>query len=431
MALGNITLASGQSNITSQTWQAGATIAITSNELLHVPGTSVNFVDTGTGNVPPVTYNYVPFGASNSFTFAAAPVLTNGILPYAAVEGTGSSFDLASYGTNGAGGPATLAAYASYVPGQNYATNLATAGPTSNVRLTSGTTLTSNIVVNALLLVGNVGVIVGGGGTNYTLTVGSGSVVGFAASTLTGGATFSGGTVDFGSAEGNINVNTNVTFTSAISGTNGVTISGPGVVTLNSTDTYGGTTTYNGAGIQYGYLSLGNIGALSSGSVTLIGGDIYFNTQLNPNFAALGNAITLNNSVVQLGCGNRVTLTGPITLFGTDTILTSSSTLIRSAIGGPGTLAIDGGGSENALETGLISSIVITLEGTDTYTGGTLLDPGAIWPSPTAVPWAQDPSNGWGAPSNPPPSLRKQRPCRSQPARRLPSATPSSLPIPR
>ena len=190
-------------------------------------------------------------------------------------------------------------------------------------------------------------------------------------------ATFSGGTVDFGSAEGNINANTNLTFsTASVTGTNGLTISGAGKVEFDSTDTYAGTTTYNGAGIMSGTLSVGSVGSLSSGSLTWIGGSLFIDTQLNPNFAVIGNAITLNNSVVNLGVGDRITLTGPITLFGTDTLLSSTSTLIRSAIGGPGTLAIDGGGSENALLTTPLGSIVITLEGTSTYTGGTLLNPG-------------------------------------------------------
>ena len=77
--------------------------------------------------------------------------------------------------TNGAGEAATLAAHASFIPGQSYVAT-GDAGPAGDLRLTSGTTLSSNLVVNSLLLLGNVGVTLNSGTSNFTLGIASGGV---------------------------------------------------------------------------------------------------------------------------------------------------------------------------------------------------------------------------------------------------------------
>ena len=90
-------------------------------------------------------------------------------------------------------------------------------------------------------------------------------------------------------------------------------------------------------------------------------------TSFGGAFSIFSNPIILNNSVVGFGlAGTQPTIAGPITLIGTDFIeATNNTAQISGSIGGSGTLAIGPSGSSDAL----------VLEGNNTYTGGTNLDP--------------------------------------------------------
>ena len=127
----------------------------------------------------------------------------------------------------------------------NYKTSIAAAGPTDIVRLTASETMTANKIVNAILYAGTTA---GGGITitqnDFTLSVASGAILSMGNKTLT----ISGGTVDFGSAEGILNQNNaNIDVNSTITGTGGLTITDTtaGTITLNAANSYTGTTTIN------------------------------------------------------------------------------------------------------------------------------------------------------------------------------------------
>ena len=97
--------------------------------------------------------------------------LVNGILPFATVATPGVvAWDLATYGTNG------ITAYASGLgtpAGQQYVTNLALAGPTSNVRLTASASLLANLESTRWSSLGAVTL----SENSQTLTIGSGTIL--------------------------------------------------------------------------------------------------------------------------------------------------------------------------------------------------------------------------------------------------------------
>ena len=294
--------------------------------------------------------------AFNQIKFSTAPTLTlgstaaTGILPWALVQQVGSSNqDFATYGANG------------IVNFTNYATSIAAAGPTSVVKLTVGETLTANRVVGAIISAAATATIAEAG---FTLTIAAGAVVQTNATTLT----ISGGTLDFGSAEGLLmvgpaTVSTGITVTSSISGNGGLTITNAGTntpgISLNAANNYTGGTWINGASsiaAAGGYVTVGNVSAFGNGPVTLTSGT--FGNSIGANFA-LANQIFFNNSVVNLGNAQRLFLTGPITLTGNNQIAVSQPTFFSGVVSGAGSLNLLSG---NAL---------VMQNPNNTYTGGT------------------------------------------------------------
>src|SRR5262249_22228699 len=147
----------------------------------------------------------------------AGAALINGILPWATVGtlgGTPAQFDFVTFTSSGGSN--------SLVPFTNYKTSLASAGATDTVRLTTSETLVSNKVVNAILFAGT---SAGANQTitqnNFTLGLTAGAILSMGNNQLT----VSGGTVDFGSAEGILDQNNaNIVINSSLTGTGGLTL---------------------------------------------------------------------------------------------------------------------------------------------------------------------------------------------------------------
>ena len=327
---GALNLTGGNSTINTSTGSGlYSTASLTFASLTRLTGATVNFNANGIAGV-----NQSIGSPGNTIKFTTAPTLTNGILPYATVNTLGvAPVDFVAYGANG------------IAPYTNYVTSLAAAGPTSNVRLTANETLLANKTIGSLLIVGSLTV----SENNFTLTVASGGVLGISGAT----PTISGGTLDFGSAEGILQANVSTTITSTITGTGGLTISGPGMATLNVANNYTGGTTYNGPGT----LALGNISSLGNGAFTMTAGNLSATAAANQPIA---NAFNLNNSVVTLGLTNRTFFTGPITLTGNNQLTLSNPTLFSGATSGGSTasLNLDGG-------------ILVMQNPNSTYSGGT------------------------------------------------------------
>ena len=230
----------------------------------------------------------------------------------------------------------------------------------------------TNVNVNSLLIVGSSTVSAASGGTNYTINVGSGSIL----ETGGGTATLNSGTINFSTAEGTILGNTNLSINSVLTGSGGLTDSDTGTVTLGggtgstNGNTYTGATTMNA-----GTLLVTNVGSLSNGPVNLIQGS--FGTTVTTTNFAIANPINLINSQIALGNTNRVTLVGPITLTGTNFITGTPVAAVLAGVisdgaSGPGGLSVTGGD-------------VIIPNSQNTYSGGTLIGGGTVQVTASSV----------------------------------------------
>jgi autotransporter-associated beta strand protein len=136
-----------------------------------------------------------------------------------------------------------------------YQTNLAFAAANENVSLNTAGTVTVNAggqTVNALRF--GIGGVTLAGGAGDTLTVSSGAILSTASTSIINAP------INFGSSEGVLYAAGALTINGPISGTNGLTKAGVGVLTLTGANTYTGVTT----------LTLGNT-TVSGGVVTADG----------------------------------------------------------------------------------------------------------------------------------------------------------------
>jgi autotransporter-associated beta strand protein len=188
--------------------------------------------------------------------------------------------------------------------------------------------------------------------------------------TLSGNVTF-GGTFDLTFA-GPVTLTGNRTLTVTNTGTTtfagtigqsggtwGLTKAGVGLLVLSGTDSYGGTTT-----LSAGTLGLGNAAALGSGTLALSGGTL----EAVGGPLSLANAVTLGGNVT-LGGACDLTFTGPATLTysRTLTVTNTGTTAFAGNIGATAAYALTKAGPG-----------VLVLSGTNTYTGGTTINAGAL-----------------------------------------------------
>ncbi|HAG4017882.1 TPA: autotransporter outer membrane beta-barrel domain-containing protein, partial [Salmonella enterica] len=233
------------------------------------------------------------------------------------------------------------------------------------------------------------------GGTFDNAISGSGQVVksGDGALTLSGANSYSGGTlisdgtliagrVDvLGSGDvtdnATLEMNTGGTFSNTISGSGQVVKSGDDALTLSGVNTYTGGTLISG-----GTLIASNVEALGTGDVTN-------NATLELNTSGdFDNAISGSGKVEKSG-DDALTLSGSNTYTGGTLI--SGGTLVASNVEALGTgdvtdnatLALNAGGDfiNNIGGTGRVEKSgdqTLTLSGSNTYTGGTLISSGTL-----------------------------------------------------
>ncbi|TRE37578.1 autotransporter outer membrane beta-barrel domain-containing protein [Salmonella enterica subsp. enterica serovar Derby] len=216
---------------------------------------------------------------------------------------------------------------------------------------------------------------------------GAGTLILNAENTYTVGTTISGGTlvatnVDaLGSGDvtddATLELNTGGTFDNAISGSGQVVKSGDKMLTLSGTNSYSGGTLISG-----GTLVATNVDALGSGDVT---DDATLELNTGGTF---DNAISGSGQVVKSG-DDTLTLSGSNTYTGGTLI--SGGTLIASNVEALGTgdvtdnavLELNTGGDfDNAISgSGQVvksGDETLTLSGSNTYTGGTLISGGTL-----------------------------------------------------
>jgi len=278
----------------------------------------------------------VNLGGSAKVTFTNGTTLTGGLFPWAMADAsnTGLGTTFASYTANGF---VPLAAYDA----------LDTLSNTGNIDLTIANTIASgdpDRTNNALRLSSGGGVTIN---SPRRLTVTSGGIM-----ALTGNTGFSGGTLDFGSSEAILHALGNLTISSAMTGTNGLTKDGAGTLTLS-----GANSLSNGAtALNAGGLVLGANNALGTGAMTIQPGTVFDLAGFTQTLGGLSD-----NAGQALG--------GTVTNSGTATTLTinnSGSQTFTGLIAGNLALSkITGTGAQY-------------LNASNSYSGGTTLSAGTL-----------------------------------------------------
>ncbi|HBL9942774.1 TPA: autotransporter-associated beta strand repeat-containing protein [Salmonella enterica subsp. enterica serovar Ago] len=225
------------------------------------------------------------------------------------------------------------------------------------------------------------------GGTGSVVKSGDKTLTLSGANSYTGGTTISGGTLVASNVEAlgsgdvtdnaTLELNTGGDFANNIGGTGSVVKSGDKTLTLSGTNSYTGGTTISG-----GTLVANNVEALGTGDVTN-------NATLELNTGGdFDNAISGSGQVVKSG-DETLTLSGANSYTGGTTI--SGGTLVATNVEALGTgditdnatLELNAGGdfTNNIGGTGSVEKSgdkTLTLSGTNTYRGGTLISGGTL-----------------------------------------------------
>jgi autotransporter-associated beta strand protein len=253
-----------------------------------------------------------------------------------------------------------------------YATSFAAAGATDNVRLTAADVVAAPRTINSLIVASGGGAITGAG----PLSVSSGAVMNLVTSTVDPA-------LNFGSAEGILFAQANLTLNGAISGNNGLTKQGSGIATFASNaSNYTGTTTIgagtavftasvpSGSSSPFGSstsaVALAPAGVGTGGTTARLayagGSPGTFDRNLN-----VSSRVALNNNAVLAGFGvngaSALTMNGNIAL--------DDSPL--SLLGGAGSsLTLNGNitGSGVLVDQGSTATSTIQVNGNNTFAGG-------------------------------------------------------------
>jgi autotransporter-associated beta strand protein len=300
-----LTVGKGSGNSTSVTFTAGIGQTATSDQVLLAGLSSTATVTAGTGN---------------------APTLTNGIVAPWIVVDSGASNNPYDFATYGAGGFTAFTGYAS---------SIASSTSTSVVKQGASVSLSGNAQAYALNIQKGFNITVG---TGHVLTLGDGNEAGLI---LNGGSGsgLTGGTLAFGTAEAYITINGSSTISSAITGSGGLNLAGNGTLTISAVSSESGLVTVNS-----GTLILSAVNVFSSDAQGLLLQDTKnlatANLTINANnqFAAINSAG--NNSSITIASGAALTI-GDTT---NNLSSTLSSTITETGAATAGALTFDGSG---------------------------------------------------------------------------------------
>ncbi|EAX5779266.1 AIDA autotransporter-like protein ShdA, partial [Salmonella enterica subsp. enterica serovar Senftenberg] len=205
--------------------------------------------------------------------------------------------------------------------------------------------------------------------------------------TYTGGTTISGGTLVASNVEAlgsgdvtdnaTLELNTGGDFDNNIGGTGSVVKSGDKTLTLSGANSYTGGTTISG-----GTLVVSNVEALGSGDVT-DNATLELNTggDFDNNIGGTGSVVKSGDETLTLSGANSYT--GGTTISGGTLVATNVEALGTGDITDNATLELNAGGdfTNNIGGTGSVvksGDKTLTLSGTNTYRGGTLISDGTL-----------------------------------------------------
>lgn len=371
--VGNLNLATGGSSVTVVSDTNGSTMRFSG--LTRNLRSTVFFRGTNLGAGGPADSN-VEFTSSPGTLVGGGGGLSStdiSILPFAVGSrtATGTAADFVTWDSS------TQRIYV--LDATNY-TTLAAATPTSNVNVTTTSTVAAGgQTINALRAFGTIN-----GAAGDKLTITSGAIIG-------GGFTINAD-VNFGTAEGIVHAHNAITLAGQVSGSNGLTKSGGQILTLsNASNDYTGVTTINAGRLRVNSNSALGLDTsaivLNSNSVLGTSGIADFVSR----FSVFGGPVTINrNFVVNLGGASGaiigaqaatdfLTLNGniqlnaltdsPVSRFLTiESFAATNSVVINGNITGTGGIA-------NTATAGN----VVHLNGNNTYSGGTNILGGTIF----------------------------------------------------
>ncbi|MDP2324310.1 MAG: autotransporter-associated beta strand repeat-containing protein, partial [Gammaproteobacteria bacterium] len=321
-------------------------------------GSTLVFEAAGTGANFGSAANKVVFTTAPTLTAATTGILARGIV----IDGNGVNF--ASYNHNGVSANTNgIQAYTGYNNNGAY-TNINTAAATDNVKVGVGfvttSALTGSKTINSLNIVGN-GLAVNGAGV---LTLTSGGILNSGGSNTLGGA---GLTIALGATEGGINVATGsvLTVSSQITGTGNLTKGLGGELVFTAKQLFNTGTSYF---------------TINGGKVTLNAGDNTLFQGVQGGTAgqhlAVGPTATLdlNGNDQMVG---RLRSTNGTALPGSGGIITSATAASFVTV----TTGEDqnwGGSIQGSIFFNKAGSNTLTVRDNNTYTGGTLINGGAM-----------------------------------------------------
>lgn len=307
---GNLSLSSGSSTITV-TPGVGQSATLEFSGLSRLDRSTVLFRGTGLGNAPGSNVGNIRFTSSpgaligsggNPLSQTNASILAFAVGSQSATASTTTSANTLSFVTwdNVTQRMVTLDLAA------GYRSNLFGAAADENINLAASEAVqVGGQTINSLRIGGAFTI---SGGAADVLTVSSGAILATPANNTT--ATISA-PVAFGAAEGVISVYQDTTspatvgtlaISGPISGTNGVTKSGTGILTLSGSNTYSGTTT-----LAQGQTRVGS-GTIAAGSDGFFGNDASAINLLSSNASNTrlwtnGNLVINRDINVKLGAG--------------------------------------------------------------------------------------------------------------------------------
>jgi autotransporter-associated beta strand protein len=308
--LNSSTTSAGAVTFGSFNISATATLALSGG----AQGESVSFTN-GISRTPAATLLLQPssttsLGTTEKILSGTAPTLANGIAAPWIVVNSGAAnnpYDFVTYGANG------------YVTASYNSSNITTANSASVVKQGASAALSGNTQAYAINIQKGFNVTIGAGNT---LTLGDGSSP--AGLILNGGSGsgLTGGTLAFGGSEGVIWNNGSSIISSVISGSGGLTFAGSGTTTLSTASTQTGAINIDSGAVT---LSAANVFAGDVNGVTL--SNVKSKPAAAALAITANNAFTTLNSV---GSNSKITLSNGAALTIGDTTNNLGSTLSSS-----------------------------------------------------------------------------------------------------
>ena len=325
-------------------------------------GTYINFqhltVNSGTWNLQgplvsgDATLNGGLVNFSNGGVFGTNALAANG----GAIAASTGGLTIGNNATLGSGGLTAAGTNNFTLSGVLSGAGGLTQSGSGILTLTGANIYTGNTVVSAgTLALGGTGSLLATGSMNLSGATGRFDISAAAADTTLGSLTgVAGSQVALGAHNLTVGNAANTSFAGAIAGTGGVVKQGTGTLTLSGANTYSGGTTINA-----GSLALGGAGALAAnGAVTI----------------AAGSILDISGSSANQTIGNLIGVAGSQVLLGARTLTTGGATnsTFAGLISGSGGLVKQGAGT-------------LTLSGANTYSGGTTINAGALQGDTTSL----------------------------------------------